>query len=174
MAASKALAKELRKSHFNFGYMATQSATTYNDYYVAHQPESAATRTINGPALRKCHFVLGTDPQQKDTSYSRDYSEKKGEPVSLNKSVLDDLRATHYELGHFKPDFTSIQSQSYVQPPAPQREPGGHVRERPHDNAFFDVNKSYAHDNSAASPAKPYQRQCGRQSLSKSFVEPRY
>ena len=142
------VAREFRRTHFSFGNDSAlnRSTTTYGQNYAAYKEQSqTSAKKVDGKTLRVSHFTLGTDPIQDLSSYINDYSAKKIDSVKLNKEVLSDLRATHYELGYNPRDYTTVNKQTYVAPERSQSNDVGGTKRRgkPASNVLQAVNKSY-------------------------------
>ena len=169
MEEAKFLVRDLRSTHFQLGSQKGGNRSTYSCSYAPVAGKQGKAAQIS--TWKDSHFVLGTDKDKAKSTYAINYKEKQGESVTLNRSVMADLRACHYELGYDKAeeksslyDASFVLSKEKSQPHVSRQQ---RLKEMQQDYTFPVVNKMYNCGDDASNNIKS-------KGLSKSFLCPRY
>ena len=112
---SKDIEKMLRAHNYKFGddkpnYI-SEAASRYSNPNV--NPYDNIENRINNPLLQKSNYKFGTDNEPWNTTQKRSYTPKYAE----NDKQSPDLVKTNFILGDDKPDFKTINAQTYKSHP---------------------------------------------------------
>lgn len=109
---SEQLRNKLRKHNFQIGEPDAKLANTmYETAYIKHPVDMANLPNSEQlkkkvVELRNTNLILGQDPSYNTTTMQADYQKVKNfEPSKLNRAQL---QKTHFDLGGFEPDMTSM------------------------------------------------------------------
>lgn len=115
---SRQLANDLRKSHWTLGNSGPKAQVS--EYLSNYQKKDAGFEQSQKDKLnvRQSHFQLGTGDASKgfQTLHQKDYKQHIGfVPPTLNEDKKRDLRSSHFVLGNYGTQFTTLNRENFQQ-----------------------------------------------------------